>query len=342
MVGEVKMAKRKKKKTLRKLIYVFILTLALGGCYLYYNHQHQLAVLQEQQRLEEERIKKEKEEKYQTCLTKKYEESELTNELLSKKNEIDTYIKTNNYKASVLYEDIQTGFNYKYNTDTVYYGCSLIKIVDALYLINQAILGNVNLDTETVTYTRNYVRSFSSGMEKRKIGEQVSLRDLITYAISVSDNSAHMMLFDFIGLEKIREFANSINVKTSISYSDKFGNLRAIDGYNILKEAYRILSLHNEYSEFLEKIMHNEYYNYLNFDDVEFLHKYGYSDRYYNDIGIYNGENPYLISVFTRYAYDDYQNIVKTLSKKIYNIYEQNFNEKKEYCNTQKENVTEN
>ena len=179
MVGEVGMAKRKKKKTLRKVVYVFILALAFVGCYLYYNQQHQLAILQEQQRIEEERIKKEKEENYQTCLTKKYDESELTNELLNQKNEIDAFIKNNNYKASVLYEDIQTGFNYKYAADTVYYGCSLIKIVDALYLINQATLGNVNLDTETITYTSNYVRGFSSGMEKRKIGEQVTLRDLI-------------------------------------------------------------------------------------------------------------------------------------------------------------------
>ncbi len=246
-----------------------------------------------------------------------------------------------NKDLSFYFEDIINQYTIKQDETSTYFGASVIKLVEVLYLLNEAIAGRVDLSTP-IKYESKHQFMYSIGMEKHQVGDEVPLKEVMEYAISVSDNSAHMMLFDFIGLEKIREFANSINVKTSISYSDKFGNLRAIDGYNILKEAYRILSLHNEYSEFLEKIMHNEYYNYLNFDDVEFLHKYGYSDRYYNDIGIYNGENPYLISVFTRYAYDDYQNIVKTLSKKIYNIYEQNFNEKKEYCNTQKENVTEN
>ena len=85
--------------------------------------------------------------------------------------------------------------------------------------------------------------------------------------------------------------------------------------------------------------MDSDYYNELNFDNVRFLHKYGYASRHYNEIGIYyQNENPYLVSIFTRYAYDDYSKIIGDLSKKIYNIYSKNYEEKKEYCLKQKEN----
>lgn len=332
MVGEVEMAKRKRKRHLKKRVYVFILILFIGGCSLYYNHQHQLAILQEQQRIEEERIKKEKEEKYEACLTKKYEESELTSELLNQKNEIDTFIKTNNYKASVLYEDIQTGFNYKYDAEKVYYGCSLIKIVDALYLINQATLGNVNLDTETITYTSNYVRGFSSGMEKRKIGEQVTLRDLITYAISVSDNSAHLMLLDYIGFSNLKNYGQSLGAKVILTGGDNYGNQTAEDTNIYLKEAYKIITENQEYGPFLKSIMDNNERNAFNTDTIKIYHKYGSYAQNYHDIGLSLEEHPYAISILTLHENNGYQEVVQGIHEKVRALHNAFYENRKNAC----------
>ena len=80
--------------------------------------------------------------------------------------------------------------------------------------------------------------------------------------------------------------------------------------------------------------MNNTYYNGLNFDNITFLHKYGYYGSYFNNIGIYNSNNPYLISIFTLYGNPDQGalNKVSELNKKIYNIYNTNLELKEEYC----------
>ena len=180
------MAKRKKRRL--KIIPFILLLLISGGVYFgfkYYQAKEEHRIfLTKKQNEEEKRIKKEQEEKYNACLEREFTGEEMTEELEKKQEAIDTFITSNHYQTSVLYEDLATGFSYSYKPTTVYYGCSLIKIVDALYLINKAIAGEINLDTETVTYTANYKKAFSSGMEKRKIGEKVTLRDLIDYAIT--------------------------------------------------------------------------------------------------------------------------------------------------------------
>ncbi len=286
-----------------------------------------------QEKEEQERLEKqEKEKKYQTCMLSPYQSESLQSEIDALEKEYE------GWNLSFYVEDVVNEYTMNKTENTVYFGASVIKLVDVLYLINKAMAGEVDLST-TMTYESKHQYVYSEGMKNHKIGDEVPLKEIMEYAISVSDNTAHMMLLDYIGIENLRKFAESINVKTTISSSDKFGNLRAIDGYNILKEAYRILSLQNEYSYFLEDIMDSDYYNELNFDDVRFLHKYGYASRHYNEIGIYyQNENPYLVSIFTRYAYDDYSKIIGDLSKKIYNIYSKNYEAKKEYCLKEKEN----
>lgn len=80
--------------------------------------------------------------------------------------------------------------------------------------------------------------------------------------------------------------------------------------------------------------MNNTYYNALNFDDITYLHKYGYYNPYYHDIGIYNSLNPYVISIFTLFGNPDTGALekVNNISKEIYNIYQTNLDKKEEYC----------
>ena len=79
--------------------------------------------------------------------------------------------------------------------------------------------------------------------------------------------------------------------------------------------------------------------NSLNFQDVSFLHKYGLTDSFYNELGIYYDENPYLLSLFTTYAYEDYPTIIQEFSKSIYEVYLANSLEKEEYCRRISESI---
>ncbi len=265
----------------------------------------------------EEALKRQKLEDYSTCLNKEYSSEELTEEIISKKQEVDNLIVRNKYKASVYFEDINTGFIYTYQPNTSYYGASLIKLVDALYLINKAIDGKINLDTETVIYTEAYKKAYSSGMATHKYGDAVSLRDLITYAVAVSDNSAHMMLYDYIGRENLKAYGQSLGAKYIMTGSDTFGNQSAADTNLYLKEAYRIITENEEYGSFLKIIMDNNVRNSFNTNTIKIYHKYGAYDIYYHDIGLSLEEHPYAISIFTLHENKNYKEVVQNIHTKV-------------------------
>lgn len=333
------MAKRKKRR-LKIIPFLILLLIIGGGVYFgfeYYQAKEEHRIfLTKKQKEEEERIKKEQEEKYKACLNREFTEEEMTEELEEKQNAIDTLITSNHYQTSVLYEDLATGFSYSYKPTTIYYGCSLIKIVDALYLINKAIAGDINLDTETVTYTAKYKKAFSSGMEKRKFGEKVTLRDLIDYAITYSDNSAHLMLIDYIGFNTLKAYGQSLGAKVILTGGDNFGNQTVEDTTIYLKEAYRIITENEEYGPFLKRIMDNNNRNAFNTDTIRIYHKYGSFGDNYHDIGLsLDDENPYAISIFTLHENSGYANVVQAIHEKVRDLHNAFYENRKNICQTE-------
>lgn len=238
-----------------------------------------------------------KNKQYEICLSQPFIDSEITNTILLKKQEIDSLINNNNYSVSVVYEDLTTNYSYTYKPTKVYYGASLIKLVDAIYLINQASKNIIDLDDEKILYESKYKRLYSSGMEKRSIGENVSLRDLITYAISVSDNTAHIMLIDYIGFDQLKKYGKSLGAKNILVGKDLFGSQSAEDTNLYLKEAYRLIKDNDEYGPFLKNIMDNNWNNAFNNDKFKIYHKYGNYENYFHDIGLNLSENPYVESI---------------------------------------------
>jgi len=156
------------------------------------------------------------------------------------------------------------------------------------------------------------------------------------YAISVSDNGAHRMLTDYIGVDNLRNYAHdTLGVNLTINENDRFGYMNVTTTNTLLKHVYELLQNDNEYTTLLKDAMNNTYYNALNFDDITYLHKYGYYNQYFHDIGIYDDYyNPYTISIFTLYGNPDTGALdeVSNISKEIYNIYQTNLDKKEEYC----------
>lgn len=323
------MTKRKKKKYLKHTatLFLVVLILLIGSISFirFFKEKNNIELpfitdkAKKEQEEKEEALKRQQEEKYNTCINKPFEETEITEELQAKKQEVNNLIVKNNYKASVYYEDMTTGFTYTYNPKTVYYGASLIKLVDALYLINQAIDGNIDLDIETITYTASYKKAFSSGMQTHQFGDKVTLRNLIHYAISVSDNSAHMMLYDYIGRENLRAYGTSLGAKNILTAgTDKFGNQTVEDTNIYLKEAYKIITENEEFGPFLKDIMDNNVRNSFNTDTIKIYHKYGACDPYYyHDIGLNLETHPYAISILTLHENSNYKEVVQNIHAKI-------------------------
>lgn len=327
------MVKRKKKSSIKIIPFFIFLLLIISLGYTLHSFKLEekkpnLFLINKQN---EER-KEEQEQLYNTCLKQKFQEEELSENLLTLQHDLDTYIRHNQYQISVFYEDITTGFTYSYNPSTVYYGCSLIKLVDAIYLINKAIDGEIDLDKETVVYKEKYVKAYSNGMEKRKFGEEVTLRDLITYAISVSDNTAHLMLLDYIGFNNLKEYGQSLGAKVILTGGDNFGNQTAEDMNFYLKEAYKIINENKEYGPFLKSIMDNNERNSFNTDTIKIYHKYGSYGDNYHDVGLSLEDNPYAISILTLHENSGYKKIVQDIHERVRTLHNAFYENRKAVC----------
>lgn len=314
-----------KKKSIKRclIIIIIVLILILGALIaLYFTSKQKLEEYNTE--LLELYAKLEANNEYASCLITPYKSEEvdaLFNELLNTLN-------TN--ELSIYFEDLNNEYTLTINPDTIYYNASIIKLFDAAYIIDN----NVDLN-DTITFTENYRSMAKEGLLNYELNAEVSIKDIMYYAISVSDNGAHRMLTDYIGVDNLRNYAkNTLGITLTITDSDRFGNMSVTSTNTLLKHVYELLQNDNDYTALLKDAMNNDYYNGLNFDEKTFLHKYGYYNQYYHDIGIYNSLNPYVISIFTLFGNPDTGALekVSNISKEIYNIYQTNLDKKEEYC----------
>lgn len=112
------------------------------------------------------------------------------------------------------FNDLSNKYTYAQNETKIYYSASAIKLFDAIYLIEKAKAGEINLN-DTITYLPSYNLSGSLKTSKHKYYDKISLRDLIDYAISVSDNAAHFMLVKHIGASNLNKY---FKTKHTITY----------------------------------------------------------------------------------------------------------------------------
>lgn len=323
---------KRKPKALKCLIFIIILGLTITIIFQYrtvaYNEEQRLIEIKEEQ---ERKEKEERERKYNTCMNTPYKD-EIIDTLF------EELLETTN--AAIYFEDINNNYTLTNRENASFYGASIIKLYLATYLVENARTGDINLDT-TITYTYNYSLYKGRLLSTRTVGEEITLRDLIYYSIAVSDNGAYMMLSDYIGVNTLKKYAkNLFDTNLNISEENRFSYLTVTDTNELLKYVYDFIQFDDEYSNLLIEAMNNTYFNSLNFDDVTFLHKYGYYEVNYNDIGIYNSDNPYLVSIFTLYGPEEEYMFeqTKNISESIYEIYQTNLDLKEAYCKEQIEN----
>ena len=305
----------KKMQTFSLILISFLLL--LGSSY--------IDILQKEEN--DYKLQEKKSLKYQECMTNPY----LSNKTLLRIQTFFQKYSSNNY--ALYFQDLTNEYKIVKNENRSFYGASLIKLLEATYLIRQALENKVNLQTETLIYKSYHRKGYSLKMENHRIGEKISLETLISYILLVSDNTAHEMLYEYIGCDNLKEYALSLNINLTITNKEHFGYLTAKETNNILKETYDIISMNNEYSKLLVNSMNNDYYNSLNYKNIHILHKFGYQNIYFHDIGIYNDEkNPYLISILTTAGEPVSFNLLTEIHQEIRIIYEKNIKEKEEYC----------
>ena len=96
---------------------------------------------------------------------------------------IADYISEHGYDVSVGYYNLVTGRQYLYQADKKYYGASLIKTLDSIYLYDKGMVDD-------------------------------NLKYYIDRAISVSDNNAHLYLVNYIGKDNLKNYGIALGHQT--------------------------------------------------------------------------------------------------------------------------------
>lgn len=216
-------------------------------------------------------------------------EEALINKVETKKETYDfddpiiKYIKQNNYNVSIGYYNLVTGDEYLYQENKIYYGASLIKTLDAIYLYDKGLVNS----------------SISSYIEK---------------AISVSDNASHSYLVNYIGKTNLKNYGIGLGAYNTLSGNDNYGNTTVKDQIVYLKKLYDISKKNDD----LKSYFINDYGNYLKIDNIDVMHKYGYYGKYYHDVGIVLDNEPYIVVILTNHGNDNKKEIINNLSNLIY------------------------
>lgn len=274
-------------------------------------------------------------QKYTKCLNEPYASSNLNDEFSK------AFENLKSKGVAIYLEDINNEYSWEMNSDKVYYSASTSKLFDVIYLIEQARNNKIDLNS-TLTYSPNYARTSSKGLENHSFYEEITILKLIEYVLTYSDNAAHAMLIDYIGVDTLKEYFSDFNLQ--IYKSDPYvSNYTTTIAQNSLKRVYKLWGIDDEYTTLIKNSMNNSNLNYLKYDNKVFYHKYGLYNANFHDIGIYDDkEYPYIVVILTQYGNlgkSIYGPMVQDISKKIYEIYENNLKEKEAYCEQAKSNL---
>lgn len=266
-------------------------------------------------------------EKYLSCMAEPYKSESLDEDF----NELFEEYK--NKGVAIYFTELNNNYSYSLNETKTYYSASVVKLFDAIYLIEQAKKGEIDLN-DTITYLPSDKRAGSHKTDEHKYYDEIPVKDLINYAISVSDNAAHYMLVKYIDAKALNlYFKNNGDISLGLSNSKPFSyNYTATMANESLKRAYTIIKDDDEYGKLLKDAMDNDYTNVLNFDEVKVLHKYGWYADYFHDLGIYDSDDPYFISILTMYGNSNYEQKLQAIHKKIHEIYQKNLDSKRAKC----------
>lgn len=310
----MKHRRRRRLRILPILLFLLILGGGIYGIYRIYDYNYTQKVKEENRKKEEERKRKLAE--YNTCLITPYKEISKSVEVEKKENAILSYIRQNNLSVSVYYRDINTGYEFKYNEDKAYYGCSLIKLVDTLYMLDKINSGEITFDTK-IPYLKTYYMKDNPCMEKYPAGEDIEVSKVLECALTVSDNIAHRIMINYIGFNALQSYGRKLGAKNILNGGDSYGMQSASDMNIYLTKLYQDFKEYPESGKVIKEWMNNSYWNHLSFDNTEMIHKYGYYGDNYHDVGIYFLEHPYQISILTLHGNSNFKEVTNTLSKKI-------------------------
>ncbi len=201
---------------------------------------------------------------------------------------------------SFAYYDIANDFYVGFKDEDVYYAASTIKLVNALYIYTLARDTKIDLNTFI---------------------DKETIRELVAKMILFSDNNAHQKMVKYLGKGNIQKFGKDLGA-VNILIGDNYGNINAKEGIIYLKALYNYLQVEDSYSDELYDLFLRADVNYNLITQVNFLHKYGHYQVYFNDLAIYDLDKPYLTVFLSKYGQKDFKGKIEYFYNEIYDFYQ--------------------
>lgn len=203
--------------------------------------------------------------------------------------------------ASFLAIRISDGASIGYNVDEQWRCMSTFKAPTALYAYKLASEGKLNLSTKMTYTSSKYYYPGSGVIKKSASGTKYTLKTLISYSILHSDNSAYIMLRDYLSSEGISQMCKDMGCDNYSAAKENWPKVSARDAalwwneiYNFCREDSYGSSLYttfvNATGNMIDKALGYEY---------EVAHKSGSGSGYHHDCAIVMADEPYILVLYT-------------------------------------------
>lgn len=245
----------------------------------------------------------------------------------------------NQYRGRVglYYEDLDTGELFTKNPEGIFPSASTIKVLIIAALFQAEAEGIVNLEDKLVIKPQNRVGG-SGVLSLLDLELQLTVQDIATLMIVVSDNAATNELIDLVGQEKINRFSKDIGLQDTV-LQRKMMDLKAAkagrDNVTSAKDMGHLLKMLAEgrlvskeaSTEILEIMKSQQFTNKLPFllpAKVSIAHKTGELDLLQHDMGIFFlPSSTYILVVLTNELVSnvDGVKIISEISRLVYDSY---------------------
>ncbi|MGM0238197.1 serine hydrolase [Enterococcus sp. AZ103] len=218
-------------------------------------------------------------------------------------------------EIAVTYLDLATGQETSINGEQTFVAASTTKVPLVMLISDQIAAGNLSWEQE-IPYQEAFFES-GTGTIQNDIQPDYTVEELTELVITVSDNIAKNMLYDLVGgyetgvkdwyVTYLKRLSNGENTISSANMAKLLAILNAHAADN---QGYQNLIKDMQQTIFNERLATENTVN-------QVAHKIGTNDTYVHDVGIFYGEHPYILTVYTNQV-TDAEMVISTISDAVW------------------------
>lgn len=233
--------------------------------------------------------------------------------------ELDAFLSPFGQRISVYFKNLETGFEYSYNPDRVFFGASISKATQGLYAFIAAERGYIDMYA-VHTYRASDFMGGTGIIRFMQVGTEFTTRELLHYSIVHSDNIAFRMLARYMARTgfSFRDFVMEIGASPRFILDRYMDNITASEAMLWLNAIHSYFESESRYGHyFQDDLLNVAMYSHPYFTRgnafggtndivVQFIHsdypiaqKYGWGNNSFHVIGIVYAPSPYLLVIFS-------------------------------------------